>query len=126
MEMFLWYIRFIIAYNKIQRKILCFQLLFFWIDQGEGPVWLRARVGAQGVDGPVQVRAVRAAQDDLLPAADAECWWANDDVCDVRQLQQPLEVLLSAHRFAATASVFFLLAMPFQSWQVGWSVFSYA
>jgi hypothetical protein len=35
-------------------------------------------------------------EDNLLSAPDSECWWTDDNICDMRELQQSLEVLLSA------------------------------
>ena len=47
-------------------------------------------------DRPVPVRQVPAAQVPVLPDADAQRGRANDHLCDLRELRQPLEVLLSS------------------------------
>ena len=55
---------------------------------------LLAAAPPAGVDGPVPVRQVQAAQVHVLPDADALRRRAHDHVRHLRQLRQPLEVLV--------------------------------
>ena len=63
------------------------------------PDWPGNISGRESDDGSVQMWKVRAEKDDVPSDADKECRRAHDYLCHLRQLQQPLEVLLTAFGF---------------------------